>query len=69
MEPPIAVHAGLPDILRLVVLLGAERGLTEILLQELHLFEECLGYLGGSVSSASRALSLYSTLIESVWIF
>ena len=57
VEAPIVVDAGLPEVLGLVVLLGAERRVTEVLLQEPHLLEESLAYGGGRPSRVLPARS------------
>jgi hypothetical protein len=38
IEAPVAIHAGLPDVAGLIVLLGAERRVTEVLHQQFSLF-------------------------------
>lgn len=42
VEAPVAIDAGLPDVARLVVLLGAERMVTEVAEQESKLLLEVL---------------------------
>src|SRR3989442_1524012 len=47
VEAPVLVDAGLPEVLRFVVLLGVKRGVFEIVFEEANLLEEgfshCLG--------------------------
>ena len=42
IKTPILVDPGLPAIVRFVVLLGVQRGMLEILNQEIYLLEKCL---------------------------
>src|SRR5271157_4198822 len=50
IEAPVAVNAGLPDGRGVLVFLGAERGVAEVLHQQFHLFVECFLDGGGSLS-------------------
>jgi len=45
IEPPVASYSSLPDVSRLVVLLGMQTGMSEILHEELCLLIECLLHL------------------------
>jgi hypothetical protein len=56
IEAPVAVYTGLPDVAGLIVFLGAEGGVAEVLHQQFHLFVEC--YLDGGGSLRSRCPDL-----------
>ena len=48
IEAPSAIHAGLPDVAGLIVFLGAERRVAEVLHQQFNLFIERLLNGGGA---------------------
>src|ERR1035441_8693870 len=46
IKPPILIDAGLPNVLALIVFLGAQRRVPQILFQQPHLFEQRLANAG-----------------------
>ena len=55
-EPPIAIHARLPEAERFVVLFGSQGGMTEVLRQESDLLVEGLLHLRGRGSILPKEL-------------
>jgi hypothetical protein len=63
IEAPVAIYTGLPDVARLIVFLGTERGVAEVLHQQFHLLVECsldgVGSLSVILNSGGRQLPLH----------
>lgn len=64
VEPPIAVHTGLPAVFGRVVLLGTQAGMMEVPFQKRQLFVKCLPYRGRGGCGCAAAASVRTILID-----
>src|SRR5688572_13409312 len=49
VEAPLAIHASLPFVFSLVVLLGVQARMEQVPLQKFHFLPECLSYCGRGI--------------------
>jgi hypothetical protein len=54
VKPPAAVDTRLPSVFGLIVLLGAQAGMAQVLLQQRYLLKNALRTSAGACSSASK---------------